>query len=54
MSNGHREIVKLLLERGARSNIKDEYKFTPLSWALKKRHTEIVKMLIDHGGKFNV
>jgi ankyrin repeat protein len=47
---GHRVIVKLLLEKGAEIESKDdEYGRTPLSWAAKNGHKEIVKLLLDKG-----
>ena len=45
---GHVEVVKVLLEHGARANVKDTfYGATPLTWASMRSHTEVVRMLLD-------
>lgn len=47
---GHTEIVKVLLERGAKVNVKDTfYGMTPLNRAMDKKHDDIVKLLIEKG-----
>jgi ankyrin repeat protein len=43
---GHEAVVKLLLEKGADSNSKDKYDWTPLSWAEKGREA-VVELLED-------
>ncbi|ROT35327.1 ankyrin [Sodiomyces alkalinus F11] len=44
---GHVEAVKLLLEKGADVNIKDDdYGQTPLSWAAENGHEKVVKLLL--------
>jgi len=48
---GHREIVKLLLEKGADANAKDKDGKTPLDRALSEGHTEIVKLLREANAK---
>jgi hypothetical protein len=47
---GHTDIVRLLLERGARADVKDSfYGMTALGAAAEKGSTEIVGMLLDRG-----
>ena len=49
---GHDAVVRLLVERGARLDIKDTiYQGTPLGWAMYAGHTEIEKYLRAHGAK---
>lgn len=42
---GHLEIVKLLLEKGAKINIKDQYNETPLHYAIKNNHLEVINFI---------
>lgn len=44
-------IVKRLLEKGAKVNTKDSIDWTPLHEAAIRGRTEIVKVLIEHGAK---
>ena len=45
-------VVQLLVERGARLDIKDTiYHGTPLGWAMYARQIEIEKYLRAHGAK---
>jgi ankyrin repeat protein len=47
---GHSAVVKLLLEKGANLESKDDYYGrTPLSWAAEKGHEAVVKLLLDKG-----
>ena len=53
---GHVEVVRLLLERGAKVNVKDTfYGATPLSWAISPAqgrtpaHDEVVRLLVASG-----
>ena len=46
---GHVEIVKILLERGANPNAEDDAGRTPLHDAAFKGHVEIVKLLLERG-----
>src|SRR5262249_48781372 len=49
---GHEAVVRLLVERGARLDIKDTiYQSTPLGWAVYAGQTEIEKYLRTHGAK---
>ncbi|KAH6959663.1 hypothetical protein BKA56DRAFT_457271, partial [Ilyonectria sp. MPI-CAGE-AT-0026] len=47
---GHRVVVKLLLEKGAKIEAKDSsYGRTPLSWAAGNGHEATVKLLLEKG-----
>ena len=49
---GHEAVVRLLVERGARLDVKDTiYQATPLGWAIYGRQSEIEKYLRAHGAK---
>ena len=49
--SGHEDIVRLLVERGARLDIKDRiYQGTPLGWATHGGKTAIADYLRAHGG----
>ena len=45
--NGHRAVVKLLLEKGAES--KDRYGRTLLLWTAARGHEGVVKLLLEEG-----
>jgi uncharacterized protein len=47
--NGHLDICRLLIHKGAQVNLKDSKGCTPLHWAAKVGHIEIVRLLCDHG-----
>jgi len=47
--NGHIEVVKLLLDKGADVNEYNEGGETPLHYATRGGHTEVMKILLDHG-----
>jgi ankyrin repeat protein len=47
---GSLEVARLLIERGADLNVKDNfYNATALSWAMSKKHDAIVALLIEKG-----
>ena len=50
-SEGHTEIVKLLIESGADVCFRDEEGFTALKWASSEGHIDIVKLLREAGAK---
>lgn len=47
------QAVKLLLERGAKIEARDEDKFTPLHFAAQNNSTEAAQLLLEHGADFN-
>jgi ankyrin repeat protein len=47
--NGHEEVVRALLSRGANVNANDKAHQTSLHIAARKGHEGIVRMLLDHG-----
>jgi ankyrin repeat protein len=46
---GHEAVVKLLLEKGAELESKDNNSQTPLSHAAEKGHEAVVKLLLENG-----
>lgn len=52
--NGHANIVKALLEKGANPNVADHQSFYPLHLAASKKHLAIVRELIAYGADLNV
>ena len=46
---GHREMVQLLLEAGARTGPSNTVGSTPLHWAADAGHTDVVGLLCDAG-----
>jgi len=45
-------VVKLLLEKGARLETKDEYySRTPLSWAASRGQEVVVRLLLEKGAR---
>ena len=46
--------MKILLERGANSNIPDNFGRTPLLLACSSYHKEIVQLLLDYGGDMKI
>lgn len=47
---GHVAVVKLLLEKGAELEYKNNiYNWTPLSWAAENGHETMVKLLVEKG-----
>lgn len=51
--NGHINIVKMLLKKGANPNVADNQSFYPLHLAASKKHLAIVRELIAHGADLN-
>ena len=47
----HKEIVELLIAKGADVNTQDDDDKTPLDWAIKHKRTEVADLLRKHGGK---
>ena len=54
-SNGHAEVVYLLLQRNANVNIRSTncYKWTPLHFASENGHAKVVPLLLEHGADIN-
>ena len=50
---GHRDIVKLLMDNGAKPDKKDILGRTPLQRTAEKGHTDLVKLLVDRGADPN-
>ena len=48
---GQREVVDLLLERGADPNVSGAPWSTPLAWARKRGHANLVEVLRDAGAQ---
>jgi ankyrin repeat protein len=47
--NEHEAVVKLLLEKGADVQSKDNSGDTPLSMAARNRHQAVMKLLLEKG-----
>tara|TARA_A100001015_G_scaffold289289_1_gene361005 strand:- start:64 stop:855 length:792 start_codon:yes stop_codon:yes gene_type:complete len=47
--NGHIEIAKALIQKGADVNTKDFLKGTPHHWAIKNNNLEMAKLLVENG-----
>jgi ankyrin repeat protein len=48
---GDKDMVGLLISKGARVNALDMYKDTPLDYATKRGHTEVAELLRRHGAR---
>ena len=51
--NGHTEVVKLLVEKGATVGLENAEGSTPLHWACLNGHVKIVEYLLDKGAKLS-
>ena len=51
VEEGHEAVVKVLLERGAELETKDDNGWTPLSRAAENGHEAVVKLLLEKGAK---
>ena len=51
---GHKEIVELLLAKGADVNQRDKIGMTPLDWAIRYGRKEVASILRKHGGTRDV
>ena len=52
-SNGHEDVVKLLLDNGADPDKADRYKWTALHWATYYKEEDVVKLLLERGAQPN-
>ena len=52
-AKGHIEVVRLLLESGAKTDSVDSRKRTPLMWATNGSHAEVAKLLIEYNADIN-
>jgi ankyrin repeat protein len=51
---GHRDVVELLIAKGAKVNVKDHEGQTPLHLAVINRHKDVAELLISEHAKINV
>ncbi|PSN55941.1 hypothetical protein C0J52_00452 [Blattella germanica] len=51
---GHKQVVKLLVDAGANLELQTKGGNTPLIWAAHNNHIEICRLLLEHGAKVNV
>jgi ankyrin repeat protein len=49
---GHLDICRLLIDKGAQMEAKEGYGMTPLHFAAYKPHIDIVRLLCDRGADF--
>ncbi|ELV06605.1 ankyrin repeat-containing protein [Brachyspira hampsonii 30599] len=49
--NGHINVVRLLIDAGAKVNLKDRKDKTALTYASEEKHKNIVSLLKAAGGK---
>ncbi|KNC76659.1 serine/threonine protein kinase, variant 2 [Sphaeroforma arctica JP610] len=52
--NGHKDVVELLLAKGADTHVKDETGSTPLYLASKNGHKDVVELLLAKGADIHV
>eukprot|EP00919_Chromeraceae_sp_WS-2016_P076936 GHVR01182052.1.p1 GENE.GHVR01182052.1~~GHVR01182052.1.p1 ORF type:complete len:116 (+),score=15.91 GHVR01182052.1:30-377(+) len=50
---GHTDIARLLIDKGADVNSRENDGYTPLIWASNRGHTDIARLLIDKGADVN-
>ena len=53
-SEGHTDIVKLLLQRGAQVDLQDNVGLTALMWASEAGNVETVQLLLEHGARVDL
>jgi ankyrin repeat protein len=50
--NGHGDVVRWLLERGADLNLRDtKFHATPAGWAMENQHRDLVLLIVEHGAE---
>ena len=52
--NGHQDVVKLLLDKGAEPNMADQNGDTALGYAARGGHKDVVQLLFDRGAEPNL
>ena len=52
--NGHKEVVELLIEKGAAIDLATNDKRTPLYIASHKGHKEVVELLLSKGASIDL
>lgn len=53
VAEGHKDVVRLLIERGANVNARNKLGRTPIMFAARYGYTEIVQLLADAGAELN-
>ena len=53
-TRGGKDLVQLLLYRGAKPNMTDEYGMTPIHWAAWRGHKDVVQVLLNIGAEPNM
>ena len=53
-NTSHKDVIQLLLKRGAKPNIADKLGMTPLQWTARKGNRDVVQLLLDSGAKPNI
>ena len=48
-NDSHKDVIQLLLERGAKPNMPDKDGWTPLYWATQHANREVMQVLIERG-----
>ena len=51
---GHKDLVQLLLDRGAEPNMSNEYGSAPLHWAAQEGQKDVVQYLLDREAELNM
>src|SRR5258707_5005021 len=50
--NRQKAVVKVLLEKAANVDSRDDFNKTPLSWAAENGHEAVIRILLDRGADF--
>jgi ankyrin repeat protein len=53
-TNGHLDVVKLLVDRGAQMNVQDVDLWSPLYFAAKNGHELVVRFLAEAGAALDL